>query len=166
MGYSTSFEGVFTVCDVRNKPKKLDKDVAELLNGIAGSRRMARDVSLIGLNRECYGTEGEFYYPKKGGIQESEDPSIVNQNRPPLTQPGLYCQWVYDEETGTIAWDGVEKFYNYTEWIDYILKKILIPRGYYLRGDVSWEGEGDGDAGVIHVVPGEEVVAQKKRHFR
>jgi hypothetical protein len=61
----------------------------------------------------------------------------------------LWCQWIPNEEGDAIVWDGGEKFYNYVEWIQYLIDKILSPRGYILNGEVFWEGEDSGDEGKI-----------------
>jgi len=53
------------------------------------------------------------------------------------------------EDKITIEWDGGEKFYKYSEWIEYLIKKILKPRGYKLNGEVKWEGEENEDMGII-----------------
>jgi hypothetical protein len=50
-----------------------------------------------------------------------------------------------------IEWDGGEKFYNYTEWLVYIINKLLEPNGYVLNGVVQWQGEEVGDVGEIFV---------------
>jgi len=64
--------------------------------------------------------------------------------------PGTWCQWELKNRS-TIEWDQNEKFYSYVEWLDYIINKILIPRGYVLNGDVTWYGEDNGDTGNILV---------------
>ncbi len=38
-------------------------------------------------------------------------------------------------------WNGAEKFYNYVEWLQYLIDKILAPRGYTLNGECQWFGE-------------------------
>jgi predicted phosphohydrolase len=50
-----------------------------------------------------------------------------------------------------IEWDGGEKFYNYTEWLVYLINKVLAPNGYVLNGVVEWSGEETGDVGEITV---------------
>ncbi len=44
-----------------------------------------------------------------------------------------------------------EKFYHYTEWLEYIIEHFLKPWGYVLNGSVEWRGEDDADLGVIYV---------------
>jgi hypothetical protein len=89
-----------------------------------------------------YGVEGEFYV-------EDDEKNVIDYNQPPRTQPGLWCQWTPNEDGTAIEWDGVEKFYNYVEWIKYIIEKILSPKGYVLNGEVNWYGENRDDEGVI-----------------
>jgi len=50
-----------------------------------------------------------------------------------------------------IEWDGGEEFYNYVEWLKYIVKNFLAPKSYVLNGRVRYEGESDGDIEYIVV---------------
>jgi len=143
MGYTTDFEGEFKI----NKP--VDKETAKLLRGLATTRRMKRS----GLP-EKYGVDGEFYCDSKKDEGFTEIPSqgkIVDGNEPPRTQPGLWCQWKLQEDNQTIEWDGNEKFYAYIEWLKYIIDKILAPKDYVVNGEVTWNGEEQGDTGKIIV---------------
>jgi hypothetical protein len=63
----------------------------------------------------------------------------------------LWCQWVPTDDGSELVWDGGEKFYNYVEWLDYLIDKILAPRGYTLNGECQWFGEERDDVGVIIV---------------
>lgn len=138
MGYTTEFNGGFKL------NKKLDDDTFNLLVGLATTRRMKRNLP------EEYGVDGEFYYdPKSKDFGQEEDPSIVNYNIPPSTQPGLWCGWIPTEDGMEIVWNEVEKFYNYVEWLEYLIGKILAPRGYILNGKVDYRGEDFYDLGTI-----------------
>lgn len=140
MGYSTDFYGSFKV------DRPVDDDTLKLLVGLNQTRRMKRRVD------PKYGVDGEFYIDGKGWMGQDEDSTIVNFNIPPRTQPSLWCQWQIDEnDRQTISWDGGEKFYSYVEWIDYIAKKVLAPRGYKVSGEVTWQGEDSEDRGMIVV---------------
>lgn len=140
MGYTTDFEGRFKL---NRKLKKKDQD---FLTKFAETRRVARNVG------PEFGVEGEFYVDGAGFAGQDRDATIIDYNRPPSTQPGLWCQWVPTEDGKCIQWDGFEKFYNYVEWLKYLIDKILAPRGYKLNGVVAWEGENRGDIGKIEVV--------------
>lgn len=63
--------------------------------------------------------------------------------------PSYYCQWGPTSRT-TIGWDENNNFYEYIEWLKYIID-YLAPRGYLLSGDVYWDGDEDGDRGLIEV---------------
>ena len=54
---------------------------------------------------------------------------------PGIEQPGLWCQWVPSSDGTEIAWDEGEKFYNYEEWMQYLLDHFLTPWGYLVAGD-------------------------------
>jgi hypothetical protein len=139
MGYTTDFEGGFNIT-----PNLSQKD-NEFLTKFHNTRRMARKVGTE------YGKEGEFYVDGTGWAGQDHDKNVINYNRPPGTQPGLWCQWIPTDDGCELVWDGGEKFYNYVEWLDYLIDKILAPRGYTLNGECQWFGEERDDVGVIIV---------------
>ena len=63
--------------------------------------------------------------------------------------PGIWCQWIPNEEKLAIVWDESEKFYEYTAWIKYLIRVYLKPWGYTLNGSVVWDGENVSDNGII-----------------
>lgn len=65
--------------------------------------------------------------------------------------PGFWCNWVPTNDYKGIEWNGAEKFYDYVEWLEIIIKKFLEPNGYKLNGSVEWYGEDQSDIGVIRV---------------
>jgi hypothetical protein len=101
---------------------------------------------------EAFGIDGEFFVFGTGSYGQDNDSTIVDFNQQPSTQPSLWCQWVPNEDGTAIEWDGGEKFYAYSEWLFYLINKILAPNGYTLNGTVIWQGEETGDVGKIHVV--------------
>jgi len=79
-------------------------------------------------------------------------------NRLGLAQPGLWCQWIPNETGEVIEWDEGEKFYDYIEWIEYLILHFLGPWGYKLNGVVEWHGEENDDRGRIEIVDNEVIV--------
>lgn len=65
--------------------------------------------------------------------------------------PSHYCQWVPNADGAGLQWDGGEKFYDYTEWLRYIVEQFLKPWGYILNGEVKWQGEQGSDFGMLVV---------------
>jgi len=152
MGYTTDFEGEFKV------NKRVDKKTYDLLVGLASTRRMKRK----GLPAK-YGIDGEFYIEDKEDFGQTHDPAqgeIVDYNTPPSTQPALWCQWEIKEDRKTIQWDGGEKFYEYVEWIEYLIERVLQPKGYVVNGDVKYQGEEIDDRGII-IIRDNKVTVQK-----
>jgi hypothetical protein len=139
MGYTTEFRGKF------NLNKKLDEQTHKFLTKLASTRRMMRDLP------PEYGIEGEFYVDGGGYFGQDREDNILDYNRPPYTQPSLWCQWTPTHDGTAIEWDGGEKFYHYVDWIEYIIDKVLAPRGYSLSGVVDWRGEDWSDTGTIVV---------------
>ena len=147
MGYSTDFEGKFKL------NKALDDDTYNFLVALSETRRMKRDsekLKSMGFTGD-YGIDGEFFVYGGGACGQEYDESIIEYNKPPRTQPGLWCQWTPTEDRMYIEWDGGEKFYCYTQWLEYIIDNILEPQGYCLNGEVHFQGEDIFDSGYINV---------------
>lgn len=154
MGYTTEFNGEFRI------QKQLAPEHQAYLLAFAQTRRVTRNAEIaatlpdplriaVGLP---IGIEGE-YFVNGDGFNAFEQPegekSITNYNKAPHAQPGLWCQWVPAEEGTIIIWDEGEKFYNYVEWIQYLIEHFLGPWGYILNGIVEWNGEERDDIGRI-----------------
>lgn len=122
---------------------------------------------------EIYGKDGEYFV----GNDNDRCPSIIDYNTPPgqlgfndgdfnkrwdenerrikngECQPGLWCKWeVTGDENGmTLQWDGAEKFYNYIEWLQYLINHFFSKWGVLLNGEINWFGEDRSDVGKIIV---------------
>jgi len=153
MGYTTDFYGEFTL------DKPLSEEHLKYLRQFNETRRMKRNpqkvASLLDPVREAaeltMGTEGGYFVGNTDNHGQDKDVSVENYNMPPHGQPGLWCQWVPNDEGTAIIWDEGEKFYCYIEWIEYLINHFLEPWGYKLNGEVYWEGEESGDLGKIVV---------------
>jgi hypothetical protein len=155
MGYTTDFEGHFTVTPA------LTPEHALYLQHFGQSRRMKRDPKkaeklndpvrlAVGLP---IGVEGGYFVGNaETDSGQVHDDSIIEYNLPPKDQPGLWCQWEPNRNDPTvIEWDGTEKFYDYTEWLKYLIDNFLKRWEYKLNGEVTWQGENSGDMGIIRV---------------
>jgi hypothetical protein len=151
MGYTTTFDGTFNL----NK-RLLDTEAIYLLE-FSRTRRMKRNPAILqsipdparaAVNLPV-GEEGCYFVNQQW--DEDSEVSIVDYNRPPKTQPGLWCKWVPTADGGGIKWNGVEKFYDYIEWLQYLIENFIEPWGYVLRGEVNWQGEREEDTGMIRV---------------
>lgn len=165
MGYSTTFTGKF------NLDRPLAPEHKAYLEAFAETRRMARDAALTEMRDDPlrlavglpvgsqggyfvgadapYGQEGMFADPQR---RKPEDLGILDVNRMPDGQPGLWCQWVPSKDGGSIEWGRGEKFYRYVDWLEYIIEHFLVPWGYTLNGEVKWKGEDREDRGTIVVI--------------
>jgi|CXWL01.1.fsa_nt_gi hypothetical protein len=151
MGYSTNFNGQFDI------DKPLTGEQSAYLHKFCTTRRMKRNAD-IAINipdpiREAaalpIGTDGAYFVAGEGFHGQSADDSVIEMNSPPDGQPGLWCQWIPSEDNQAIEWDQGEKFYDYIEWIGYMIEHFFAPWGYVLNGEVEWEGEESGDLGLI-----------------
>ena len=159
MGYTTTFTGKFTCTPA------LNADQVAYLQALCNTRRMKRSGAsqLPDPLREAVGlplgNEDEYFV---GGTDSGgQDPTIVDCNTPPASQPSLWCQWAPSDDGKFIEWDRGQKFH--VQWIKYINENFLKPWGIKLSGDVKWRGEDSSDRGVI--VAGKEVTALEGEAF-
>lgn len=164
MGYTTEFEGCYRIS------QPINKKLINFINNLSSTRRMKRDVQKIteifpDWAERCYdgilGKEGEFFINDIKGFGQARDNSIIDYNRPPRTQPGLWCQWVIkpDEKITeekdwydvVLEWNGGEKFYDYVKWLQYIIDNFF-KDGTVLNGVTLAVGEETNDATWIVVV--------------
>jgi len=155
MGYTTDFTGSINI------NKKVDKSTKELLDGLSSTRRMKRNPEklaiILGISEEeCinkYGEDAKHYFDNSGNygnLGQHMTDDIVNYNYPPANHPGLWCNWCLGENEQSIEWTGGEKFYEYIQWMKYIVNELEM-RGYTLNGSIQWEGEDERDKGCILV---------------
>lgn len=90
MGYTTCFSGQFDL------DRPLDDKTYQLLVGLSETRRVERAFR----QEQGYGIDGEFY------IEQGDDHGIlIDDNKPPRTQPGLWCGWEPTEDRLHIRWN-------------------------------------------------------------
>lgn len=159
MGYTTDFNGQFDL----NKP--LAPEHKAYLEAFSGTRRMKRDAYTTEDRPDPVrlaaglpvGLDGGYFVGEGGHAGQGEwawgsKPEtfgILAYNFPPNGQPGLWCHWIPNDDGTAIYWDGGEKFYDYVEWIKYLIQHFLTPWGYVLNGEVEWFGEDANDRGMI-----------------
>ena len=168
MGYTTEFQGQINI------DPPLNKDEIEYLKKFAASRRMNRRSGPYYADEEDSSTFGR------------EDPDIIDYNRPPDGQPGLWCDWVPTDDGVAIIWDGMEKFYNAEEWMAYIINHFLKPDAevqklvdgivvphpfvnftfdHVLNGRIDAQGEDPDDRWILIVEDNVVKVAEAEIHF-
>ena len=149
MGYSTYFKSGFTFAE------PVTEEFKNYINKFSSTRRMIRDNDKI---KELYpnwenlcfngdlGLCGEYFI----GGNNIEDESVISYNDSPLGQPSLWCQWIITDDCKQLIWDGNEKFYNYKEWLLYLIESFILPSGYKLNGEVFWYDD-YGNSGLIYI---------------
>lgn len=158
MGYQTWFTGGLEF------DKPVSEEFANYINEFSNVRHMKRDPEKImelcpDWEKYCFngnlGPEGQYFIGERHIRNNSKliDTSILDGNRPPKTQPGLWCQWVI--EGNELVWDQGEKFYEYEEWLVYLIDNFIAPSGYKLNGEIQFQGEDEDDFGTICVVDNE-----------
>jgi len=160
MGYTTDFTGRFEISPPM-RPVHMN-----YINKFSNTRRMGRNALMVSKMpdpvREAaglpVGIQGGYYVGDTADFGQGRTNDILNYNREPEGQPGLWCQWVVNTEDMSedgeglyLEWNGAEKFYSYVEWLQYIIKHFLQPWGYTINGTVEWQGEDSKDRGRIVV---------------
>ncbi|MDL5205089.1 hypothetical protein [Streptomyces sp. ALI-76-A] len=115
MGYTTAFEGHVTV-----DPPLNPHEIA-YLDRFAESRRHQRPDGPYSTTDYGYSELGHTAY-----------------NTPPEGQPSLWCNWEPTDEGTGIRWNGAEKFYNATQWMQYLIDHFLKPGGH-AQGQAGFE---------------------------
>lgn len=132
MGYTTDFDGAIKIDPPLNQAE------IDFLVKFNETRRMDR-------------TEGPYFVDGPGFMGQDNTSGVINHNRPPACQPGLWCQWRPTDDGQFIEWDGGEKFYDSLEWMRYIIDHFLKPgalapldflqKNHTLNGEILAQGE-------------------------
>lgn len=139
------------------------------------------DMSTIPDNRtpaEIYGEHGEYFAHPQG----EDRIGVIDYNQPPgqisspdfrkayninqklkaegKCQPGLWCNWIITPDGKFLEWNGNEKFYDYIEWLQYLITHFFQPWGIKLNGQIKWSGEESSDVGLI-IAKNNKITAKK-----
>jgi len=105
-----------------------------------------------------YNTEfkGQFEFNRKLTDKEKEAMKILHETRhtPHYEgKPSIWLQWVVEsyKEVDYLAWDGGEKFYEYVDWLEYLIVYFFKPNKLSISGKVRWCGDDLEDSGVIEI---------------
>jgi hypothetical protein len=140
-----------------NQTRRIKRDVNKLYEkykGILG-HPMPKDPD------NPYGKQGEFFVGGEGTMEQKYDESVIDYNDPPDTQPGLWCQWQVTEDGRAIKWDGSEKSYNSTEWMEYIINNFIAPTGSVCNGVINAYGEDRDDVWDLVVTNNKVTIVNK-----
>lgn len=65
--------------------------------------------------------------------------------------PDSYNQWKPTKDGMALEWNGGEKFYEYVEWLEWLIDNYFKPKKIILNGVLRYQGEEIGDVGRIEV---------------
>lgn len=181
MGYNTTFNGQLSLSrqltDVEkdyinliSNTRRMKRDSNKLMEIYQG--KYGNPFAKEQTPEAIYGFFGEYFAKDDGDMGQSKDDSIIDYNsasgelgwsdisdkqrleliaerKKRKLQPGLWCQWII--EYNELLWDGGEKFYNYTEWLEYLIQEFFEPWGVKLNGEIYWYGEESDNLGKIIV---------------
>jgi hypothetical protein len=110
---------------------------------------------------------GRFIFNKQLSLNDYKElEEIASKDwRDDKTKPGYHCQWTPSEDGMGLEWDQNEKFYDYIEWLQWLIDNFFFPKGYRLNGEVRWDGEEIGDIGKIIVRDNKVEVKEAKIVF-
>lgn len=156
MGYTTDFSGSLSF------DKPLTANQITYIQSFNGIRHMNRDEEIVKTFKDPIreavglpiGKGGEYYVGSiaDGQCGQKDDGSILDYNgMAEKALPGLWCKWTVSDDGTELLWDEGEKFYNYVEWLQYLIKNFFDVWGYKLTGEISWYGEDREDMGIIEV---------------
>lgn len=146
MGYHTEFSGQLTI------EPPLTKEQVQYINKFSDTRRMQRDPDQLAHMPDPIREAVNLPLGVNGGYYVGQDrDAVIEYNRPPSGQPGLWCQWVVSHDGSVLEWDGGEKFYEYGDWLRYLIEHFFSKWGRTLEGKICWQGEESDDRGIIYV---------------
>ena len=159
MGYTTDFSGQITV-----EPPFNEQEM-EFLRKFSRTRRMNR-------------TKGPYFVDGTGDFGQGADFDILDHNRPPSGQPGLWCHWTPSDGGHFIEWDGGEKFDEADEWMKYLIEHFIKPghrapmpflKDHVCNGEIFAQGEEPDDRwmlivkdNVVSVAPAKVTIEYQK----
>jgi hypothetical protein len=111
MGYTTDFLGHFEITPGLNAAER------KYLTAFGESRRWDRPA-------------GPYAVPDHPVLEDVSGDRPDDReacNRPPAGQPQLYCQWRVCPLGCCLSWDGHEKFYEPTGWLECLIAHFLAP---------------------------------------
>ena len=77
--------------------------------------------------------------------------NFSNASHNHIDHPNNRCSWAPSLDGKNFEWNGVEKFYNAIEWLEFVIDKFFEPWDILLNGDVKWKGEDENDKGIISI---------------
>ena len=109
--------------------------------------------------------DGQFEFNRKLTKKELQAMETLDETRHEdgyKEKPSIWLQWIVEEyhDTHYLIWDGNEKFYNYIEWLEYLIKYFFKPNNLSITGRVRWRGEEFDDMGTISVEDNEVEVLE------
>jgi len=76
--------------------------------------------------------------------------------------PDSYLQWVPSEDLQALVYDDNEKFYEYKDWLKWVLSHWIGRWGIVANGEILWSGEETDDNGILKVENNILVVVESK----
>lgn len=153
MGYTTDFFGEFKLSRVLTNDEKSYLDLFNEIRHVQLDEYSIAPTQLMENLNIPVGKDGCFHVDVEKHDYYS-NPTVIDYNNPPGNCPGLWCGWKPNDSGDSIVWDGMEKFYNYTEWLNFIITNFLKPWKIDITGSVRFQGESVSDIGFVRIKDG------------
>jgi hypothetical protein len=140
MSYNIYYDGTVKI------DKQLDDETYKIIMGLSQSSRMTWDTDKLERDgiakKKDIGEGGEFFFghdhmPYQELI-EFEKKYAIYTNCPPGGQPQHMGIWIVTDDRKGLIWNEAPNSYGGHEWLQYLVKKILVPRGYNAGGTIDW----------------------------
>lgn len=149
MSYETKIQGQFALYH------PLEPNQTLYLQTFSNTRRMKRKASIarnmpdpIRINAKIsLGKDAQFFTGGIGLHGQDKDPSIINFNQPPASQPGLWCPWTIFSDNQTIIPIHTKTPYEFNSWLHFIIENFVKRWNNTLNGSIIWQGEKIEDRG-------------------
>ena len=145
----------------KTNPNQVYGYMGEYFVGGGGSMGRAQDDSIIDYNS----ASGEIGWQDYKGDWVLKQKLQDQLNNDSLKQPGLWLQWELSLDGTELSWDGNEKFYDYIEWLQYLIQHFFEKWGIKLNGEVEWQGEDSSDFGKIVVTDNVVEILNGERNY-
>lgn len=79
---------------------------------------------------------------------------------PEAQPPDIWCNWTVSDDGQFLLWNDEEKFQNYAEWLEFVIKKFFVYWKVTLNGSIEWRGEERNDIGRL-IIKDNKLTVQK-----
>jgi hypothetical protein len=96
-------------------------------------------VTAFSASRRCYRAGGPYTVPFNPAAEDADLAHGGDEiNQVAEGQPSLWCHWVPAWDGSVLSYDGTEKFYAATAWLQYLIEHFFRPGACASRTGLDW----------------------------